>query len=217
MDKLNSGGDGSTGRELAVPTRVVRDMMQVSGAKVESFCVAFVALVGVSLSFLAGARAADAEPRPQFVLDKASGRLEYEQVVKLQGKSADQLFALAEQWVAEMFKDADSVIQLSDANRGKLMARGWWEGMSFGLVTPKIWFDTVIEVKDGRYRLTFTRVVMKAHVMGEPLEFLLRDSRLFNKDGKKQIKRREQFTARFHNMADSLRRTMGTDYVEDDW
>ncbi len=89
--------------------------------------------------------------------------------------------------------------------------------MSFGLLTPKIYFDAIVDVKKGRYRLSFTNVHLKGNLDGTPYDFALEQTKLFNVHKKKQLRRREEFTERFHELADGLATVMKRAPSDDDW
>jgi len=152
-------------------------------------------------------------------MDPETRKLQIQRVVDLPGKTGSELFALAQDWVVQTFRDSSAVTQQSDPERGKLTVRAYWTGMSFGLLTPDVWFDAIIETKDGRYRVTFTSVRLKGYLDVQPYEFPLEQSRLYTKGGAKQIARRAEFEGRFHRFTDSLRSVMerSVDDESEDW
>lgn len=80
---------------------------------------------------------------------------EYSEVIYSEGKTADQLYYAAYEWMALVFNSANDVIQLSDPNNHKLIAKGVRsiQHNVNGVPMPThLYFTLLTEFKDGRYR-----------------------------------------------------------------
>jgi len=108
--------------------------------------------------FLAAVSASDArrkEPLPDLPRNDETGAVEYQQVVDVDGASADELLSRARAWVAETYRSAQDVIQLDDPSAGRLIARGLTEYSVF-TVAVYVRHRLTVEARDGRYRVTVT-------------------------------------------------------------
>ena len=86
----------------------------------------------------------------------------FEQVLEFPGLSKDDLYLCANTWFVMTFTDAESVIQFSDKEGGRIAARcnvitdqWFYDGLEFG---NRIKFSQVVlvNIKDGRLRLEIT-------------------------------------------------------------
>lgn len=101
---------------------------------------------------------------------------EYSEVVQVEGKTADQLYASAKEWIAKTFVSANDVIQMDDVTAGKLIGKGYAEvansyttaGMMklTMFITWKLNFTITIAVKDGRYKCDITDISVTQYVPG---------------------------------------------------
>ena len=86
------------------------------------------------------------------------------QVYEVPGYTKDQMFAAAKIWVAENFKSAKAVIEYDNKDDGVIVGNGSMNypcSGGFDCLTKSDWrvpFTMKIECKDGRFRLTFSRV-----------------------------------------------------------
>ncbi len=72
-----------------------------------------------------------------------------------------KLFTKANEWVAQSFNDAKSVIQMSDKEAGKIVGKGVMSSQSsmgalIGSSTFYVKYTITITVKDGRYKIDLT-------------------------------------------------------------
>lgn len=93
-----------------------------------------------------------------FPRDEETGRYALQDVVTVDGASADELFSRASAWIATVYTSANDVIQLSDKPAGRLIAKGNLENSYMGYPA---WVEhtLTIEVKDGRFRYVLTGFV----------------------------------------------------------
>ncbi len=109
---------------------------------------------------------------PQLPMDSSTMQITYREVVEIGGTQAE-LFKRFTDWVPVQYKTT-SVIKAADEASGKIeiasrvriygTAKDGTKTMS-GLVN----YDLTVEVKDGRYRYTFTRFAIKAQSF-QPIE-----------------------------------------------
>jgi hypothetical protein len=86
------------------------------------------------------------------------------------GQTKDEIFASARLWLAESFRSSKAVIELEDKAEGIIVGNGMapypldgCEGMYCSILkTWGIRFKVKIEVKDARYRMTFTDLELYA-------------------------------------------------------
>lgn len=112
--------------------------------------IAFLCLVGFS-SCISQRYSHDANyPNP----------FEFQKVDTIDG-TKDQLFVKANEWVAQSFNDAKSVIQMHDKEAGKIIAKGVMQstssmGAMIGSGTYYISYTLSITTKDGRYKIVLS-------------------------------------------------------------
>lgn len=89
------------------------------------------------------------------------------QVFDAPGSSADEVFRASKVWIAENFRSADSVIEYEDPATATIIGNGSiaypCEGGWTCRVRAESWrvkFTMKVEAKDGRFRLTFSNVLM---------------------------------------------------------
>lgn len=99
---------------------------------------------------------------------------EYSEVVTVEGKTAEELYVFAREWFAVTFNSAKDVLQMDDADAGKLIGKGSTSVSEFfiagkGLAAVPIkmdWephFTVKIEVRNGRYKCEITDIVIRAY------------------------------------------------------
>jgi hypothetical protein len=69
--------------------------------------------------------------------------------------SKDQIFDKSLEWMAQTFVDSKSVIELKDRDNGKIIGKGVTKFRNAVVYVP-CRFTLILEVKDGKYRTTFT-------------------------------------------------------------
>lgn len=82
-------------------------------------------------------------------IDSISKKVTYQEVVKVDGASKNELYARAREWFAKTFKSADDVLQMEDMANGKLIGKGC-------NYQSKVFYTVSVSVKDGRYRYEIT-------------------------------------------------------------
>jgi len=81
----------------------------------------------------------------------------YSEVVEIPGKTADQLYAKANEWFALTFKSANDVIQLNDPAEKKIIGKGvkrisYPDGRNQSELQLNMYFTLMVQFKDGKYR-----------------------------------------------------------------
>jgi len=107
--------------------------------------------------------------------DSITDRFCYTGVVKVDSANADQLYLKARIWFAEMFKDAQEVIQLDDKQAHILIGKGTykipdlitWAG---NVPAGYLHFTIRIETRDQRYKYSITDFVLKNQNIELPAE-----------------------------------------------
>lgn len=140
-------------------------------------------------------------PEIRFPIDSATHKVAYSEVVQVPGATKAELYSRAKLWAAKTFPSTDATVQLSDAEAGRIVARGWSRIniVSLGISNPmKMWFMVQIDVKDGRYRSivtdleyqgeynpSVTMMSASAQTARRPADetLLLHDNRTHNKKG----------------------------------
>jgi hypothetical protein len=91
-----------------------------------------------------------------FPIDKDSGEIIYSKVTQTPGLSKNELFLYANEWFANSFKSSKDVIQFSDKESGKIIAKGNLDTSyrTLGMLIEIGYVSFTIEVatKNGRYR-----------------------------------------------------------------
>lgn len=96
------------------------------------------------------------------------GKLHYEGVVEIPGKSKDELYKNAKLWFVNYFNNANFVIQLDDPQEGKIVGKGAFRLYFKSLMTFQCLNNLTIQIdcKDGKYRYKFYDMVITA-----PMEY----------------------------------------------
>lgn len=94
-----------------------------------------------------------------FVFGQTSKPLEYSSVTPVEKVLASELYLRALAWFATSFQSANDVIQFKDPQAGKIIGRAVHSYnpnvfMSSACTKGYIDYNIVVEVKDGRYKLT---------------------------------------------------------------
>lgn len=87
-------------------------------------------------------------------------QLPIESVVQLAGKSQKEIYLSSKRWIAESFSSAKAVTQLDSPESGEILLKGYMQdGPIGGLGLPvPVDFTLLIEMKDGKARLTFSDI-----------------------------------------------------------
>jgi hypothetical protein len=93
--------------------------------------------------------------KPSLPIDTPSNSVSFNEVVKVEGVSKDDLYLRAREWFAKSFRSSKDVIQMDDKASGKIIGKGGAKGTySQLLFTGPLYveYTITIVVKDGRYR-----------------------------------------------------------------
>ena len=94
---------------------------------------------------------------PEFPRNE-KGEITYQEVVQVEGVSAAELRSRARAWIANTFRSAKDVVQLDDAEAGRIIVKGLlgatWNISKRLARTDYFRHTLTIEIKDGRYRYT---------------------------------------------------------------
>jgi hypothetical protein len=98
-----------------------------------------------------------------FPIDSASGQIRYERIVAVENTSKDLLYERANVWLAKAFVDSKEVIQYSNQETGKVLAKGRLElnatyngyEQSMGVVR----FTLEVNTKEGRVRVLISDLI----------------------------------------------------------
>ena len=160
---------------------------------------------------------AEDNPIAPWFWDPSSGKISLQETIQAEGRSKSELFKIAQEWIVHAYRDSDAVTQLSDEQGGKLVVRGWGGEIAIAVCNFKVYHDLTITVKEGRWRYTYDRIVLKGPCMDSETELPIEQSKLFQKHAAKQRKRRGTITRRLQASAASLKIAMSKPYVEEDW
>jgi len=86
---------------------------------------------------------------------KVTEPVTYSETIEITGVSQDDLYIRANMWFVDAFNNADSVIQFSDKESGVIKGKYIGGSVMVGIYIYKISTTVTVEVKDGRYRITF--------------------------------------------------------------
>lgn len=111
------------------------------------------------LSIILFAGCAGLEPMPQSEMD-------FHRVVEAKGLKKDQLFDGTKMWIAETFRSAKAVIEYEDKEKGTIIGNGIikYPCSGFNCVAKGDWkvlFTMKVDVKEDRFRLSFTNLKLK--------------------------------------------------------
>lgn len=108
-------------------------------------------------------------------INASEGPFEFVQVHEVEATS-DQIFDSARMWIAETFQSGKDVTDLADKEMGVIIGNGRIN-LKHGFMTKTpAGFKMKIDVKDGRFRTTFSNVVMYFDARGKPVESANRKS-----------------------------------------
>ena len=95
--------------------------------------------------------------------------LTYSEVVDVTGVSQSDLFIKANLWFVDAFRDAGSVIQFSDRESGVISGKYIGNRFMIGMYFFQISSTITVEVRDGRYRISFTDPIANRYLrLGDP-------------------------------------------------
>ncbi len=122
-----------------------------------------------SVSSMADAAAREKAKKRGSLPVTPEGKVQYQEVVQVEGANAQELYARAKRWVANAYKSARNVIQSDDPTNGQLVIKGLTEfSEKFMLGHERGWahHTLTIQVKDGRYRYTLGDFLLEFEGIG---------------------------------------------------
>jgi hypothetical protein len=87
---------------------------------------------------------------------KVTEPVTYNEVVEVADISQDILYTRANMWFVDAFRSAESVIQFSDKESGVIKGKYIGDNVMAGIYVCKIASTVTVEIRDGRYRISFT-------------------------------------------------------------
>ena len=153
-------------------------------------------------------------------------KITYSEIIKVDSVNSQQLYLRAKIWFVHSFVSAKNVIQLDDKEAGKLIGKGVFDVNTSILPKAKtnagfVEFTVDIQVKDGRYKYTFTDFWHKSGGAGISTPGDLRLEKpggglvtmgMKNWEGIKQ-----QTHVTVISMVESLKKVMGAKKEPDEW
>lgn len=101
---------------------------------------------------------------PDFPTEEETGKIHYERVIQTPGK-ASELFAKAEDWVEEFYKNGTSAVH--EKKEGEIVLKPRFRVMGSDeegnpYPGPTIQYTASLKFKDGRFKLDITRIIKRA-------------------------------------------------------
>jgi hypothetical protein len=93
------------------------------------------------------------------------GTVEYNEVINVDGMSADDIYIKANMWFVDAFKNADSVIQFSDKGSGTIKGKYVSDLIISGYQQYLTTTTITVEVREGRCRISFTDPSYKEYMV----------------------------------------------------
>lgn len=88
----------------------------------------------------------------EFPINEKTGKVSFENTVKVDGASKSDLYLRANEWFAKTFSSANSVIQMQDKEAGIIIGKGNIKAYFKEWATVGVWnFTLSFESRDGRY------------------------------------------------------------------
>ncbi|MCU0472967.1 MAG: DUF4468 domain-containing protein [Bacteroidales bacterium] len=100
-----------------------------------------------------------AQDSPTLPIDEKTGKIVYSEVVNVDSTSISELYLRAKTWFVHNFNSANNVIQLDDKELGKIIGKGLFDVRLSAMSKQSagyVRFLVDIQVKEGRYKYTFT-------------------------------------------------------------
>ena len=96
----------------------------------------------------------------QFPINDKTGKVSFENIVKVDSVSKSDLYIRASEWFAKKFNSANSVIQMQDKDAGKIIGKGNITAYGhYGSYESGIWKFTIsFASKEGRFRYAITDI-----------------------------------------------------------
>lgn len=136
-------------------------------------------------------------PAPGFLeLQKVDGEYFFEEVVPVEGISSKELYTRGRQWYAEVFNEANEVLQMDDPEQGILIGKGWQDILlnpdGFASVKVQMWYLISVYTRDGRYKFSVSEIRYKTYpvpMLNDPgseftAEFIFDENNYYKGNGK---------------------------------
>jgi len=160
----------------------------------------------------------------EFPIDSISGEILYSEIIQVQSKTQDQLYLSARDWFMSSFISSQNVVDVDDKGMGIIYGKGNINvhlSIAFKGDAGYVNFVVRIEVKEGRYRYSFTEF---EHRPGTTEIFTHGDLRQEKPLGgfvtmgmKNWSGIREQTNTAILEMIGELKKRMGTVNKDDKW
>lgn len=101
-------------------------------------------------------------------IDEESGKYSQKDIVEIENITKKDIYSKTIEWITLNYKSADDVIQLKDAENGKIILKG---NFSTSLFMKQGWIKhtLIIEFKDNKFRYTYTDLSYYSTGSGEVL------------------------------------------------
>jgi hypothetical protein len=159
-----------------------------------------------------------------FPIDKETGKITYSEIIKVDSINSQELYLRAKVWFVHSFVSAKNVIQLDDKESGKIIGKGLFDVKSSIVKSQNVGyveFTIEIQVKDGRYKYTFSDISHKSGTSGiltpEDLRLEKPGGGLLTMGMKNWQGIKQQTHETVMNMIESLKKAMGTKNDLDKW
>ena len=96
--------------------------------------------------------------RNDFPFDEKTGLVSFEEVIKCDSISKDELYSILREWFVTTFGDAETVLQMDDRKSGKLIGKGITSVSSYNSWCEYIKFTLKIYIKEGRFKYVLTSI-----------------------------------------------------------
>jgi hypothetical protein len=93
------------------------------------------------------------------------GPVEYNEVINVDGMSADNIYIKANMWFVDAFRNADSVIQFSDKASGTIKGKYVSDLVISGYQQYLTTTTITVEAREGRCRISFTDPSFKEYLV----------------------------------------------------
>ncbi|MES2808456.1 MAG: DUF4468 domain-containing protein [Bacteroidota bacterium] len=128
---------------------------------------------------------------PKIPFDTIEAKFGYKAIIERPGAKKDLLYSEINEWLATNFNSAKSVIELSDKDAGKIIAKGVYNSfanynyMGMRPVSYRLNFTLIFSIKDDKFRVTITDLAFTTdqedtiNVIGT-IESKVKDLQLYN-------------------------------------
>jgi hypothetical protein len=156
----------------------------------------------------------------EFPIDSVTGQIRYEKIVAVESTSKDILYERANVWLAKAFVDSKEVIQYSNQETGKVLAKGLLElnatyngyEQSMGVVR----FTLEVNTKEGRVRVLISDLIHE-FTDGNPSPGDLRKEKSYPVLKKAWRVIKSETDEEIRRLIDSFEKAVMEDSQDDDW